>query len=153
MKTLVVYESMYGNTEQIARAIAGGISGEVIIKPTAQVVPTDLVNLDLFIIGSPTQAGRPLKATLAFIEKLGEAEIKGLNTGVFDTRMKGNFAKIFGWAATRMAEVLRKKGAKIRLETEGFFVKGIKGPIVEGEIERAAGWGQKIAGAALQHSD
>ena len=32
MKALVVYDSMYGNTEEIAKAIGGAITGEVKLR-------------------------------------------------------------------------------------------------------------------------
>jgi flavodoxin len=148
MKTLVVYDSMYGNTEKVARAIAAGVTGEVAIKNVSEVVPADFEKVDLFMIGSPTQGGRPLKATQAFIDGLSDSTIKNLKTGVFDTRMTGNFPKLFGWAARRMADTLKKKGALIVANPDGFFVKGTKGPVVDGELERATAWGKQLAAEA-----
>jgi flavodoxin I len=148
MKTLVVYDSMYGNTEKVARAIAAGIVGDVVIKNVAQVVPADFEKVDLLFVGSPTQGGRPLKTTQAFIEGLSDSTLKDLKTGVFDTRMKGNFPKLFGWAAKRMADSLKKKGAVILLNPDGFFVNGSKGPVVDGELERATAWGRQVVAEA-----
>jgi flavodoxin len=54
MKTLVVYDSAYGNTEKIARAIGGAIPGETQVRRVAEVSSAELVSLDLLIVGSPT---------------------------------------------------------------------------------------------------
>jgi flavodoxin I len=145
MKTLVVYDSMYGNTEKIARAIAAAVRGEVIVKSAATAVPSDLEKIDLFLIGSPTQAGRPLKSMQAFMDSLSESGLKKLKTGVFDTRIKSSFAKLFGYAADKIAAALTKKGAIVLLKAEGFIVKSSKGPLAEGELERAAEWVKKVA--------
>jgi hypothetical protein len=104
----------------------------------------------LLFVGSPTQGGRPLKTTQAFIEGLSDSALKGLKTGVFDTRMTGNIPKLFGWAAKRMADALKKKGAVILLNPDGFFVKGSKGPVVDGELERATAWGKSLKFPCVQ---
>jgi len=144
MKTLVVYDSMYGNTEKIARAIAAAVSSEVSVKSAAQVVAADLDKIDLLLIGSPTQAGKALKPMQIFVESLSDGALKSQKTGVFDTRIKSNFAKLFGYAADKLAAALTKKGAKILLKPEGFIVKSSKGPLAEGELERAGVWASQV---------
>jgi flavodoxin len=148
MTTLVVYDSMYGNTEKIARAMAAAIGAGVVVKPAGSATPSDLVKIDLFLIGSPTQGGRPLKLMAAFMEGLSPDNLKGLKTGVFDTRVKSNFAKLFGYAADKMAAALTKKGARILLKPEGFIVTSSKGPLAEGELERAGEWARSVAAEA-----
>ena len=86
MKTLVIYDSMYGNTEKIAGAIGAAISGEVKIVRVAEVTLPELESIDLLIIGSPTQGGKPTKPIQEFLNKLTET-IKGMNVAAFDTRM------------------------------------------------------------------
>jgi hypothetical protein len=54
------------------------------------------------------------------------------------------FAKIFGFAAVRMADRLRDKGYTVK-STEGFFVKGRSGPLADGELARATEWGRKLS--------
>jgi flavodoxin I len=145
MKTLVVYDSMYGNTEKIAHAMVAALSGEVVIKSASAVMAGDLEKVELFLIGSPTQAGRPLKPMLAFIDSFSETSVKGLKTGVFDTRVKSSFAKLFGYAAEKITTSLTRKGAKILLKPEGFIVKSSKGPLADGELERAMQWAKQAA--------
>jgi flavodoxin len=148
MKILVVYDSMYGNTEKIAKAIAGGLSGEVITKKAVEATAADLPRGGLLVIGSPIQAGHPLKTTQSLLDSIYEADVKGLKVAAFDTRVTGGFAKLFGWAAKRIADNLKKKGAELIVEPEGFFVKGKEGPLLEGELERAASWGKIVLAAA-----
>ena len=67
MKVLIVYDSAYGNTEKVARAIGGVITGEVKVLRPGEVNPSELQSLDLLIVGSPTQGGRPTPAIQDFL--------------------------------------------------------------------------------------
>ena len=144
MKTLSVYDSVYGNTEKIAQAIGGAITGEVKVLRIGEVNPPELKTLDLLIVGSPTQGGRPTPAIQDFLNKVSESAIKGINIAAFDTRFSTRFMGIFGYAAGRIADSLKKKGGTLILSPEGFFVKGKEGPLKEGELERAATWAKEI---------
>ncbi len=55
MKVLIVYESMYGNTEKIAKAIGGAIIGWVKVLHVDKAIACELRMIDLFIVGSPTR--------------------------------------------------------------------------------------------------
>jgi flavodoxin I len=144
MKALVVYDSFYGNTEKIAKAIAGAIAGEVKVLRPGEASPSDLKSIDLLIVGSPTQGGRPTKAMLDFLNKLPEPDIKGVNVAAFDTRLSTKLVGIFGYGAGKIADSLKKKGGTLILPPEPFFVKGREGPLKDGELERAAGWAKRI---------
>ena len=143
MKTLAVYDSVYGNTEKIARSIGDSIKGDVRVLKVNDVKASDLESLDLLIAGSPTQAGRPTPAIMNFLKTLPAASIKGLKVAAFDTRMPGKLVKIFGFAAGKIANELEAKGANV-LSSEGFFVKGKADSLLEGELERAASWGKGL---------
>jgi flavodoxin len=145
MKTLVVYDSMYGFTEKIAKAIGSGISGEVKVVRFTEIKLSDIESADLLIIGSPTQGGRMLKPLQEWLDKLQEAILKGKKVAVFDTRIPAAWVKIFSFAGPKIAGVLKKKGANLIGEPQGFFVKAAKGPFVDGEEARAREWGNKIA--------
>ena len=146
MKALIVYDSVYGNTEKIARAIAEAItpSNEVKVLGAGEADPSELESTDLLIVGSPTHAGRPTPAVQEFLNKVTQQSVKDIKAATFDTRVTSKFAKIFGNAAGRMSGQLTKKGGVLIVPAEGFFVTGTKGPLKEGELERAAAWAKGI---------
>ena len=144
MKVLVVYDSVYGNTEQIARAIGGAIANDVKILHARETEPSELQGIDLLIAGAPTQGGRPTQAMQDFMKKVSEPDIKDINMSTFDTRISAKWVGIFGDAAGRIAKNLKKKGGVLLLEPQPFFVEGTKGPLKEGELERAATWAQEV---------
>ncbi|MBN1643995.1 MAG: flavodoxin family protein [Dehalococcoidales bacterium] len=144
MKALVVYDSAYGNTEKVARVIAGVIGSDVKALRPAEVNPADLNSLDLLVVGAPTQGGKPTMAMQDFLSKLSESVIKGKNVAAFDTRMTTRLVKIFGYAAGKIADSLKEKGGNLVLPAEAFYVTGSKGPLKDGELERAASWAKDL---------
>jgi len=144
MKVLIVYDSVYGNTEKIAKAIGGAITGEVKVLRVDEANLSELKTIDLFIVGSPTQAGRPTPAIQDFLNKVPEPSLQGINVAAFDTRIPTKLVRVFGYAAGRIAGNLKGKGGILVASPEGFFVKGSKGPLREGELERAADWAKGI---------
>ena len=101
MKALVVYDSVYGNTEKIARAIAEAItpSGEVKLLRAGEMSTSELASLDLLIVGSPVHGGRPMPSVQDFLSKMAQQSLKDIKVAAFDTRATSKFAKIFGNAA------------------------------------------------------
>jgi len=146
MKTLIVYDSFYGNTEKIARAIATALtpSGEVKVLRPSEVNPAELSSVDLLIIGSPTQGGKQTPAIQEFLSKIPANAMKNVSVASFDTRLSTRLVGIFGYAAGKIAESLKGKGGNLILPPEPFFVKGREGPLKDGELERAAAWAKKI---------
>ena len=149
MKALVVYDSVYGNTEKVATAIGEAIapSGEVEVLRVDAANPSELASTDLLIVGSPVHGGRPTPPIQDFLSKMAQQSLKGIKVAVFDTRATSKFAKIFGNAAGRIVGQLTKNGAVVIVPPEGFFVTGTKGPLKEGELQRAANWAREILGA------
>jgi flavodoxin I len=147
MKVLILYDSQYGNTEQIAKAIAGGLgtAGEVRVLRIGEAKPTDINDVNLLIVGSPTQGSKATTAIQEFLDKLLDNSLKDTKTTAFDTRMTNKIIRMFGYAAPKIAKSLEGKGATQQVQPEGFWVKGSKGPLKEGELERASKWGKAIA--------
>ena len=145
MKTLVVYDSMHGFTERIAKAIGSGISGEVKVVRVSEVSPAEAAGWDMVLVGSPTQGGRMLRSVQEWLDKLPEVAVKGKKAAAFDTRIPAKWVKLFGYAAGKIAEVLKKKGVNLIAEPEAFIVKAAKGPLQEGEEERAKAWGTRVS--------
>ena len=146
VKTLIVYDSVYGNTEKIARAIAAALTPAGEVKPLrpGELNPSELQAVDLLIVGSPTQGGRSTPAILNFLNKVSEPAIKGIHVAAFDTRFSTRLVGIFGYAAGKIADSLKRKGGTLILPPEAFFVKSRQGPLKDGELERAAGWAKRI---------
>ena len=146
VKALIVFDSLHGNTEKIARAIAAGLapSGDVKVLRAGEANISELESIDLLIVGSPTQGGRPTPAIQDFLNRVSEPAIKGISVAAFDTRISTRWVGIFGYAAGRIAGSLKTKGGTLILSPEGFFVKGTEGPLKEGELERAASWAREI---------
>jgi flavodoxin I len=144
MKTLVIYDSLYGYTEKIARAIGGAVEGEVKVVKVGEAVVDEMAAYDFIFVGSPTQGGRHTKAMQAFLKELPVEALKNKKAAAFDTRMKAMWVKLFGWAANHIAKILTEKGADLVAPGEGFLVKTGKGLLVDGEEERAAAWAKKL---------
>ena len=145
MRTLVVYDSAYGNTEKVAKAIGDAIAGDVKVVRAIDADIADVNALDLLIVGSPTYGGKATQPILDFLAKVPEEGIKGKKVAAFDTRLTGRFVKMFGFAAEKIAESLKAKGGDLASTSEGFFVKGKKGPLTDGELERAVRWAKEVA--------
>lgn len=155
MKILVIYDSVFGNTEKIAQAIGTAVSTkkDVVVKRVAEINSEDLQGLDLLLIGSPTRGFRPTEGITAFLKNLSATTLQGVKAVTFDTRIPIDSIKpaIFrfivkkgGYAAPVIAKELEARGANLITEPEGFFVKESEGPLVDGELERAVEWANGI---------
>jgi flavodoxin I len=146
MKTLVVYDSLYGNTETIARTIAQALPGDVPVVRAGQADPTELETADLLIIGAPTHGSLPSETAQGLIQRIGSPARQGAKLAAFDTRLSWGFLKRYGFAASKMADPLLEKGWTLAVEPEGFIVRGLKkGPLKRGEVERASAWAKRLA--------
>jgi len=148
---LVIYDSVFGNTEKIARAVGEALDARA-VRVTA-VEPGDLEGVGLLIVGSPTRVFSPTKETKAFLKSIPAGGLEGVGVAAFDTRMDVEetksavftfFAWLFGYAADPIAKRLGKKGGRLLVRPEGFFVTGSEGPLRENELERAAGWAASL---------
>jgi len=152
MKSLVLYDSQFGNTEKIAKAIGAGLGDDVKVVSAKDVPLSDLKSLDLLIVGSPTQGGRPTQALQQFFNSIPPDSLKNIKVAAFDTRFSEkahNFGlrlimNIFKYAAGRIANTLETKGGILAIQPEGFFVIGKEGPLKQGELERAMVWAKKL---------
>ena len=175
MHALVVFESMFGNTEVIARAIAEGLAGDAddAVGATVAVVevgavPTKIpAGVDLVVVGGPThahgmskpesradsarRAGDRLVSRGNGIREWLEALRGGSATvaaAAFDTRIKGP-GLIWGSAAKGADKRLRSLRFRVLAGPESFLVEGPTGPLfdrlVDGESERARRWGETLA--------
>jgi hypothetical protein len=167
MRTLVVFDSMFGNTRQVAEAITAGLAGYtpvdlVPVEETPTRLPDDV---DLLVVGGPTHvhglsSTRSRQVTPQLAEQGATPARTGLRewlTGLsgprpaaatFDTR----FAKarwLTGSAATGAARLLRRRGHRLVLPAESFFVDKTPGPLAAGELDRARAWGERLGSAVV----
>ncbi len=164
MRALVVYESIFGNTEKIARVIADGLAARMSAEAVEVGVAPKSIGEDvaLLVIGGPTHAWgmsrqgsrqgaikdatqSPVSAGIGVRDWLGAID-KGSKTAVatFDTR----FNKprwLTGSAARSAQKQLRRLGFRIAAPAESFFVAGSTGPLEDGEMKRARRWGEELA--------
>ncbi len=156
MKTLVVYDSFFGNTERVAQAVGEALGSEVAVLRVTAVRPEHVTGLELLVVGSPTRAFSPTPEISKFIRSLPPRSLKGIDIATFDTRISlddinsralSALARLLGYAAKPIADKLKKKGGKLVLPPEGFFVQGSEGPLKEGEVERAAEWAKQLLAA------
>ena len=156
MKVLVVYDSAYGNTAKIAQAIgdALGSQADVQVARVGDIKPEQLAGVGLLIVGSPTQKFSPTGATTEFLKGIPKNGLRGTKVAAFDTRFTVSeiakvrvlafFVRIFGYAAEPIADRLEKKGGDLAVPPEAFYVSDTEGPLLEGELERAADWAKEI---------
>ena len=143
MKSLVVFDSQYGNTEMVAQAIGAAIGCQAI--RIGELRPGELEDIDLLILGSPTHGGWYTEGVKDLLEAL-PAQVS-FKAAAFDTRTVTIWNKLlpFGYAAPRIARKLEENGGNVLTLPEGFVVLGIEGPLKDGELERAAGWARGLA--------
>ncbi len=157
MRALVVYDSVFGNTEQVAQAVgrALGSPEDVQVLRVGDVQAAHMAGVRLLVVGSPTRGFRPTPATTNWLKSLPAHSLQGMRVAAFDTRISIADAgvpgilrfmvRLFGYAAEKIAKPLVKKGGTLAAPPEGFFVQASEGPLRDGELERAADWARQIA--------
>ncbi len=146
MKALIVYDSVFGNTEKLANALASGLKGE---KIDVDVVKVDSVNLeelsrvDLLCVGSPTHAWNASKSTKEFLEHLLTVQgLKGKKAFAFATKMK---SRLSGDAGGEIENKLKDAGLTVTRRAYTANVEGREGPLEEGAEEALKKIGEELA--------
>jgi flavodoxin len=146
MNTLVVYDSEFGNTAQIARAIAARLetAGMVRCVSASDAAEIDTTEVQLLVIGGPTQAHGPRRQLSAWVEQLPPDALAGVEVATFDTRVHWP-TFLSGSAARSIAKALQRRGARLLAPPESFFVTGKEGPLATGELDHATAWADTLA--------
>jgi flavodoxin len=148
MRAIVIYGSKHGNTEKVAMAVAAGMADAGVgaeCRSIAASSEEDLLGMDLWVFGSVTRwGGAPLVMRTLLRNGLKEDGARKKRAAVFDTRYHG----MGKGAAESMSSILSKAGVQV-VASDHFTVKGIKGPLLEGEEERARAFGAAVARAVL----
>jgi hypothetical protein len=169
VKAVVVYESAFENTRDIADAIAEGArqGADVAVCSVNDASLELLGDAQLLVVGGPTHmhgmtssASRKMARDVA-TKKGEEADpsmqgpglrawfhsiprVNGTMGAAFDTRLPGSALKT-GSAAKGIARRLRQHGYELVADAESFIVEDAEGPLSEGELERARTWGASLA--------
>ncbi|UCH59767.1 MAG: flavodoxin family protein [Anaerolineales bacterium] len=142
MNSLVVYFSKFGNTQIVAKAIAGVLAkgGEARLVNSDELSLRDLEETDFLVMGSPThKMNLPLNVRPVF-ERLPKRILRGKPVAAFDTSYRMSWWLNQYTAGKRLVKKLRKLGGKSIVPAEIFLVTGREGPLYDGEIERAKQW-------------
>lgn len=167
---LVVYESMFDNTERVAHAIVRGLqrSGfDAHCAPVTSLASTGPVQVDLLLVGAPTHAfslsrrstrsdavrqGAPAEREAVGVrEWIRQVEPRRFGTdlvAVFDTRA-AKVRRLPVAAGATAARLLRRRGFRLLRKPVAFLVEGSRGPLARGEEDRAERWGRVIAAACV----
>ncbi len=144
MRTLVLFDSLYGNTRSVAQAIGDAIHGEVDLRHVKEAKASELGDCDLLVIGAPTHGGRASDGVRELLDLVPASALAGVWVAGFDTRMTNRIIRLFGSAAPKIARALEQKGGMLAGPPGNFWVTGGEGPLKEGELERAAHWAEGL---------
>jgi flavodoxin len=165
MKAVIVYESLWGNTAAVARAIAEGFGPGARALTTDEATSAVVSEADVVVAGAPVIAfGLASEKTRAGIKDVGhppdtehpslKSWLEGLPArhvaaAAFETRL--------WWSprgATSAIEAgFKRAGYEIAWKAQRFVVDGKYGPLRDGELDRARDWGKALAtaiGATVQ---
>jgi hypothetical protein len=164
-RALVVHESLFGNTARLAGAVADGLRSDgyaVEVHPVEEAPAVESVDVDLLVVGAPTHAfslSRPSTRVEAVRQggddaasaagvrewlEAGRSRARPVPTACFDTRVD-RVRHLPGSAARKAARLAREAGLEPLGRTESFYVDDVSGPLLPGELSRAARWGRRLA--------
>lgn len=148
MNVLVVYYSLYGNTKQVAEAVAEALAraGAVRTVHLEQLTPADLAGADLVVMGSPTHYQNLPKAVRPVLAGLPKKSFAGKWVAAFDTSREMWRPLLLMTAAHRLLPKMHKLGGKKAVPPETFLVtRGHqKATLYAGEADRARAWAGRI---------
>ena len=162
MRAVVVYESHWGNTADVARAIAEGLGPEARAMNTDEAVAQMAEHADLIVVGAPVIAfGLPREAT----RKQVAGDVKAPRPPDVSHPLLASWLDALpggrGWGAAFETRIwwsprgatgtieskLKRAGFRTLTKAERFIVAGPYGPMRDGELDRARAWGAALAEA------
>ena len=170
VRAVVVYESMFGNTQEVARAVAEGLAEHLPVE-TVEVAAarTTFAADELVVVGAPTHAFSMSRVrTRQDAAAKSAAPVVSQGPGVrewlarltvpsghplaatFDTKVAR--PRLPGSAARAIEQRLRNKGWHIAHPAQTFRVQGSTGPLVAGELDRARALGEHLGAVATGDS-
>lgn len=167
MTTLVVHESMFGNTREVALAIAQELPGPVEVVDVADAPIRLPPDVDLLVLGGPTHAFSMSRAATrhdAVAQGAApEHEVRGIrewldelpatphvSVATFDTRV-AKVRRLPGSAAKAAGKVVARRRVGSVIAVESFYVDDVAGPLLPGEVERARAWAGSLVVPPHRH--
>ena len=153
MKGIIIYDTSHGNTKKIAETITETLKAseiDVDLFDVKEVKKLSTIDYNFLVLGSPTKFGTMSFAIKFFLGKVKSEEWMNKPFAAFDTENPENVeqSRIQNkeWsAAEKIAIKLKEKNMKQLLPVLKALVLGQKGPLVEGEIDRAKGYSTQLA--------
>ncbi|MDY6892762.1 MAG: flavodoxin domain-containing protein [Chloroflexota bacterium] len=148
MKGIVIFDTSYGNTRTIAETISETLQESGLEVDTAYVKDIKKMSArdcDFLVLGSPTRFGTMSFTVKGLLGKVKSKEWMNKPFVAFDTENPENIERNEGSAAEKIAETLGKKQMIQLLPVLKAVVLGMKGPLQEGEIERAREYAREVA--------
>ena len=149
VKVFVVYDSKYGNTKLAAKSILKGIREvkgiEAEMGYVKEVDIKKVADFDAIILGAPNHMGRPSRTMKKFVNKLAKLDLKSKNVAVFGT-YSGKIRTV-DRAVKKLVKMVQEKLPNQNLALPGLSirVRGIRGPIRQGELPKCVDFGNKLA--------
>lgn len=151
MRSVVVYDSQFGNTEAIAQVVAKALGqyGTARAAHVHETAITQLRDVDLLVFGCPVQGWSPSSDLRIFVERLPLEVLRGPRIACFDTRL--HVPRLIGnFAAPQLAGRLKRLHIEPVAPPEGFYLQKREGPLQPGEAQRAAEWARQVGESALR---
>ena len=154
MRTLVIYDSWYGDTRKVAEEIARGIASATGVDPgilEVDHVPREAARgLDLLVIGSPNHFGHPTRKVRQLLRSLAVEGPMRADLAVFDTC----FVEDTGKVTTQLAELARPLRTRESPEVPklSVVVDAMRGPIRPKDLARAREFGEELGKAAARRA-
>jgi menaquinone-dependent protoporphyrinogen IX oxidase len=156
MKALILYRSHYGNTKQVAEAIAKqfGARGVDAVVTDLRRKLRDLEGFDAMLIGAPTRMARVTHRALSVLKRLAKKGWGRKPLAVFDTygpepatpeQMKKTRKWIIPGAAGLMQQRAQELALNVYGQTLRCEVQGMKGPLKDGQLDKAAAFAGEFA--------
>jgi hypothetical protein len=146
MKSVVVYDSYFGNTEVVAKTIHEVLqqSHNSKLIHVSEAYDLNVEDYDLIVIGSPTRYYKP---TLPIIELVREVKPYPVKVAFFDTRMDaeghwllGPIENLLGFAVDTMVSLIASGEADMDIEPLGVYVKSTQGPVAKSSLKDIQAW-------------
>ena len=149
MKVVIIYDSKYGNTKIVAENILEGIKQvegiDAVICYAKEVDPQKITSYDALIIGAPNHMASPSRTMKKFVDKLAELNLNAKSVAVFGTY--SGRVRITDRAVKKMEKIVEKTLPNMKLLSPNLSVrvKGVTGPVADGELPKCEDFGRRIA--------